>query len=90
MKFGRTNTDLDTINFAFPEMPEPGTNFIHQKVIGSKLLTIYLGTPAWSDKGFVGKIYPPKTKPVDFLYHYSRQFNCIEYHFLSYAEASGD
>lgn len=41
-------------------------------------LPLYFGCPAWGCKEWVGKIYPPKTPPSKFLYHYSRQFNTIE------------
>jgi uncharacterized protein YecE (DUF72 family) len=36
------------------------------------------GAPAWGRKEWLGKVYPLGTKPADFLYHYSRYFNCIE------------
>lgn len=39
---------------------------------------IFLGSPAWANKYWRGKIYPHKIEPEKFLYYYSRQFNCIE------------
>jgi uncharacterized protein YecE (DUF72 family) len=39
---------------------------------------IIIGAPGWACKLWLGKIYPAKTAPEKFLYHYSRYFNCIE------------
>ncbi len=39
---------------------------------------IFLGSPAWSCKHWVGKIYPKNTPPDSFLSYYSKNFNCIE------------
>lgn len=39
---------------------------------------VYVGCPSWGEKGWVGTVYPPKTKAADFLHFYSRQFNTIE------------
>lgn len=38
----------------------------------------YIGAPAWNHKEWIGRIYPPKTPQTEFLFHYSRNFNCIE------------
>jgi uncharacterized protein YecE (DUF72 family) len=48
------------------------------------------GAPAWGDKGFIGKIYPPGTKAVDYLYHYARHFACIELNATFYRVPSPD
>ncbi len=48
------------------------------KAAYSEQFRLYVGAPVWAHKGFLGKIYPPKTKPGDFLEHYARSFNCIE------------
>src|SRR5690606_37823878 len=39
---------------------------------------LYFGSPAWGNKLWLGKLYPKKTKPNEFLHHYSRSFNSIE------------
>jgi len=39
---------------------------------------VYIGCPVWSDKNYVGKMYPYKTKPADYLKAYCKQFNSIE------------
>ncbi len=35
---------------------------------------VLVGTAGWSDRGFVGKLYPPGTRPPEFLAHYARVF----------------
>ncbi len=39
---------------------------------------IFFGCSQWGYSNWVGDIYPSKTKPADFLYHYARKFNCVE------------
>ena len=36
------------------------------------------GLSGWSDRGFVGELYPPRTQTRDFLAHYARLFPSIE------------
>lgn len=48
-------------------------------------LKIHVGSPAWGEKLWIGKIYPKKTPSDQFLYHYSRNFNCIELNSSHYA-----
>lgn len=38
----------------------------------------YIGCPVWSEKAYVGKIYPPQTRANHYLAEYCKQFNCIE------------
>ncbi|MEM9646441.1 MAG: DUF72 domain-containing protein [Planctomycetota bacterium] len=39
---------------------------------------IRLGCPVWASDRWAGKVYPPKTKPTDFLRWYSGTFNTVE------------
>jgi uncharacterized protein YecE (DUF72 family) len=43
-----------------------------------KPVQIFIGPPVWSHPGWVGTLYPKKTKAADFLKFFSRQFNAIE------------
>jgi len=45
---------------------------------------VYVGPPVWSNKEWVGKIYPTAAKEKDFLCHYARQFNTIELNVTHY------
>ena len=68
--------NLDSMDFTLPEDHPlvgevlPGTR--------AKGLEIYLGMEGWTDKGYVGRLYPSKTKAKDFLKHYSTSFNTVE------------
>lgn len=39
---------------------------------------IYFGCSQWGYSSWKGIIYPQNAKPGKFLYHYSREFNCVE------------
>lgn len=76
MDFGKL-PDVDEIDFSLPP-DHPRTKLVLKENSSRKELKVFVGAPVWGDKGFVGKIYPPKTKSSDFLSLYSKQFNCIE------------
>ena len=48
-------------------------------------MTIYLGCPVWSFKGWVGNFYPKGTKSPDFLREYARRLTTIEGNTTFYA-----
>jgi uncharacterized protein YecE (DUF72 family) len=71
MKYGKLD-QVDDIDFSLPQSHEqmlPGTAAVCDIRMGGTMFNL----PNW-----VGKVFPPKTKAKDFLYHYSRQFNTIE------------
>jgi len=77
MEFGKLSdlSQLGLIDWRLP--PEPDLN--GEAPFDPRIKTTYFtGAPAWGHREWVGKIYPPKTNAKDFLYHYSRVFNCIE------------
>jgi uncharacterized protein YecE (DUF72 family) len=39
---------------------------------------VYVGAPVWSQKEWVGRIYPLGTRSQDYLKYYTQQFNTIE------------
>ncbi|MGG6266056.1 DUF72 domain-containing protein [Leptolyngbya sp. AN03gr2] len=41
-------------------------------------MTFRLGCAIWAYKPWVGDLFPPKSKPSDFLNLYSRRFTCVE------------
>lgn len=51
-------------------------------------MTLYLGCPIWSFKGWVGNFYPNGTKPADFLREYARRLTTIEGNTMFYAVPS--
>jgi len=40
--------------------------------------TVLLGTSSWSEKSWVGTVYPAGTRPGDYLSHYARRFRTVE------------
>jgi uncharacterized protein YecE (DUF72 family) len=90
MKFGKVpDTELNAIDFTLP--PEPAGN---KKILGGirrEQVTIRMGAPQWTVPGWVGKLYPLKTKEKDFLANYVQHFTCIELnatHYKLYDEAT--
>ena len=48
-------------------------------------MTLYIGCPVWSFKGWVGNFYPEDTKPKDFLREYAQRVTAIEGNTTFYA-----
>ena len=48
-------------------------------------MTLYLGCPVWSFKGWVGNFYPKGTQPKDFLREYAHRVTTIEGNTTFYA-----
>lgn len=72
MEFGKLE-DISGVDWRLPEdafaskfKREPGR------------LTVLLGSPAWGNRSWLGKIYPEKTPTEKFLHFYSQNFECIE------------
>ncbi|MEZ5043875.1 MAG: DUF72 domain-containing protein [Saprospiraceae bacterium] len=83
MKFGKL-PDISRVDFSLPP-DSPGTQRVLQQWGGrSQPLAVYIGCTGWSMSEWVGKVYPKGTKSKDFLYHYSRQFNTIEFNTTHY------
>jgi uncharacterized protein YecE (DUF72 family) len=80
MDFGKLN-DISEVNFKLPS----------EHILTKTVLTqndsrklCFVGPPIWSNKEWIGKIYPSNAKEKDFLYHYARQFNTIELNVTHY------
>ena len=76
MKFGKL-PDISRVNFTLPP-DHPQTNDALSQVPKRGEPQVYVGSARWGEKDLVGKIYPPKTPPTDFLTHYSHHFSTIE------------
>lgn len=78
MEFGKLNDteQLSHMDWELPPLDAQSASFLSTLRPGSQ--KVWMGTPAWGHKEWVGRIYPPKTKATDFLFHYSRYFNTIE------------
>lgn len=76
MEFGKIPS-VENVNWTLP--PDDPSSVAYLRGLNSQGPTQYfIGTPAWGPKEWIGKIYPEKTKPVDFLTYYARNFNTIE------------
>lgn len=91
MDFGKID-NISDVDFALPPS-HPSTSV----VLGAQLHKtpnqkpqVFVGCPVWSNKNWVGKIYPSVAKEKDFLYHYTRQFNTIELNVTHYQSPSPD
>lgn len=73
MEFGKCH-DISNVRWELP-LDDP-TN--QGRMQPNKDFKIYFGSPAWGIKNWCGKLYPEKTKPDEYLFYYSKYFNCIE------------
>jgi uncharacterized protein YecE (DUF72 family) len=87
MEFGKITPDLlEQTDFALP--PDPaGTRTILEQSPGGKT-RFYVGCAKWGRKDWVGKLYPPGTPEKDFLKHYAKIFNSIEFNGFYYSNHS--
>jgi uncharacterized protein YecE (DUF72 family) len=81
MHFGRVPS-LVGIDFA---LPEPCLAWDEGPRGRSEALLLRLGAPAWSRPGWVGKLYPRRTKQAEFLTRYAEHFGAIELNSTFYA-----
>ncbi len=77
MKFGKLD-DITNIDFSIPEDTEETINLLKHLPKRTETAKIYIGCTGWGMREWVGKIYPLKTKPKDYLKAYAKQFNTIE------------
>lgn len=82
MDFGKL-TDISGVDFTLPDDHLFTGQVLKSSTIPKKPLC-FVGPPIWSNKEWVGKIYPTTAKEKDFLYHYTRQFNTIELNVTHY------
>lgn len=76
MEFGKVD-NIDHVNWSLPK-DDPQTRIFLNSLSKDSECLFYVGAPSWGASEWLGRIYPPKTKTADFLFHYSRNFNCIE------------
>lgn len=74
MEFGKLS-DVEGVNWELPPTDPLAFKGIPPQ---SPSTQFYLGAPAWGHRVWVGKFYPDKTKPSEFLREYAIRFNTIE------------
>ncbi|MBX2986317.1 MAG: DUF72 domain-containing protein [Bdellovibrionaceae bacterium] len=76
MEFGKTPL-LNDVDWSLPADDPLSLEFLGRRPAAGET-QIRLGTPAWGHKEWVGKIYPPGTKAIDYLSFYAKNFATIE------------
>lgn len=82
MEFGKT-TDLSAVDFSLPADPARNARLL-RRAGSAGTVGFYLGATGWSIREWVGLLYPKGTQPAEYLHHYSRQFNTIEFNTTYY------
>jgi uncharacterized protein YecE (DUF72 family) len=78
MEFGRVKPEeLFEVDFSLPPDPELTIKTLAASK-NDKPLQVHVGCAKWGRKEWLGKIYPPKTKEVNFLDEYVKHFDSIE------------
>lgn len=77
MDFGRL-ASVDPVQFVLPPMDARFPFFSQGTKEPGKTGRLRVGAPIWSCPEWVGGVYPPGTRPKDFLKHYSRWCESIE------------
>ncbi|MBI1182811.1 DUF72 domain-containing protein [bacterium] len=74
--------NLDEMDFTLVEVDTAHTKYLS----GSRTtaLKVYFGTDEWNDKTVVAKLYPPKSRRKDYLFHYSKVFDSTEINATKY------
>lgn len=78
MDFGKLE-DISGVDFS---LSESGPLFLSEPTASKPEINI--GLPIWSNKAWLGKIYPYNAKDSELLYHYAQQFNSIELNVTHY------
>lgn len=90
MNFGKV-IDLEHVVFDMPPDHPQTVLTLHDHLQGQgRVPEIYVGATGWSNPEWNGSWYPAKTKPNDFLQHYSRQFGTIEFNTTHYRVPDDD
>jgi len=79
MKFGRLEASaLSQVAWDLPE-DSPATQALLGKLPPrTQVPAVHIGCSVWTDRSFVGKVYPQGTPARDFLKIYCQQFNTVE------------
>lgn len=83
MKFGKV-ADIADIYFSLPKEPARNQLLLENLPKKETKTKVYIGCTGWSMKEWIGTVYPKGTKAKDYLHHYSRQFNTIEFNTTHY------
>lgn len=78
MDFGKL-TNVDAVDFTLPQDHPDTARFLSNLSRERRPEPhVLLGCPRWADRGFHGKIFPPRTKQAEQLSAYAKSFDTIE------------
>ncbi len=84
MNFGKLH-ELSKVDFTLPPDHVRTSKVLARNVKRPDFQqNVYLGATGWSNQEWRGIYYPAKAKPTEYLYHYSRIFNTIEFNTTHY------
>ena len=79
MKFGRLEASaLSQVTWELPADPRATQVLLDELPPRIQSPSIYIGCSVWTDRSFVGKVYPQGTPAKNFLKIYCQQFNTVE------------
>jgi len=91
MKFGRSDTSaLSQVAWELPVDPPATQALLHQLPLSAQAPAVYIGCSVWTDRSFLGKVYPKGTPAKDFLKIYCRKFNTVELNTTFYSIPSAE
>jgi len=77
MEFGKVaSEEVQSINFILPADGQQTLKVLSKKDAGKA--DVFVGCAKWGLPEWLNFLYPPKTKPANFLDEYARHFNSIE------------
>jgi uncharacterized protein YecE (DUF72 family) len=89
MKFGRLEAStLPQISWELPTDPPATQALLNRLPPRTQAPSVYIGCSVWTDRSFVGKVYPQRTPAKDFLKIYCQQFNTVELNTTFYSVPS--
>jgi uncharacterized protein YecE (DUF72 family) len=91
MKFGNiADKALGQVDFSLPPDNSKNAAWLANLISSPQAPHIYMGCSVWTDRSFVGKIYPIGTNTQDYLRLYSKQFSSVELNATFYSTPSID
>jgi uncharacterized protein YecE (DUF72 family) len=77
LDFGKLS-NISGVDFSLPVDLAGNAPLLNRLGASGQKPQVYVGAPVWSQKEWVGRIYPMGTRASDYLKYYSQQFNAIE------------
>jgi uncharacterized protein YecE (DUF72 family) len=83
MKFGRLDT-IEGVDFRLPA-PHPATAQVLAAARSDRKPEVFIGCSVWSQRGYVGRAFPPKTPQRAYLEAFGKAFTTVELNSTHYS-----